>query len=151
MRTLGPMLFAALLSLPARTTAAEKLPQLQSADWAERCGDCHVLYHPGLLPERSWKKLTDSPENHFGRNIGTRAVDSVILDFLAANAADRSKHPISKAITESLSRWEKPVSISTTDWFEQVHKKLPKVEHFHQCPVCQQFADAGDFRVIHED
>lgn len=149
MRYFIPVLIAAFLAPVA--AASSKLPPAENVEWTKRCGDCHVLYHPGLLPERSWRKIMNSPKRHFGRNIGTRPADAGITEFLAANAADRSSHPISTAITASLSSSEKPDSISATSWFAQVHRKLPKVEHFHQCRDCHKFADQGDFRVIHDN
>jgi Dihaem cytochrome c len=149
MRHFTSIIFMMLLSLPACAIELSKLPSVANANWAARCGDCHVLYHPGLLPERSWRKIMASPKRHFGRNIGTRPVDASVTEFLVANSADQSSHPISVSIAASISLWETPESISATGWFAQVHRKLPKVEHFHQCRDCHQFAANGDFRVIH--
>lgn len=127
------------------------LPTVKNANWEQRCAECHVLYHPGLLPERSWRALMNSPTKHFGRNIGVvAATDPAITEFLAANAADRSMHRVSKAIAASISSWRKPVAISELDWFKTAHKKLPKVEHFHECAVCHRDAAKGSFAVIHE-
>ncbi len=149
MRPFTLLVFATLLSQSVAAVEPGKLPTVENADWSGRCGECHVLYHPGLLPELSWRKIMESPKRHFGRNIGIRPIDAGITEFLVRNAADRSSHPISVAITASISRWDKPESISSTDWFAQVHRKLPKVKHFHQCRDCHQFAGNGDFTVSH--
>lgn len=137
----------------ARTACADGpavLPSVKNSDWEQRCAECHVLYHPGLLPERSWRALMNSPTKHFGRNIGVAKTDAAITEFLAANAADRSRHPVSRAIAESLPTWRKPVAISELEWFKTTHQKLRKVEHFHACAVCHRDAAQGSFAVIHE-
>ncbi|MDX2220728.1 MAG: hypothetical protein SF172_17040 [Burkholderiales bacterium] len=118
--------------------------------WQEKCGDCHMLYHPALLPARSWQRLMDGMKNHFGRNVGMDAkLRADITALLLDNAADRVTHSLSQAILKSLSASDRPTRISTTKWFDATHANIRKVEHFSHCVVCHRNAAAGDFEVAH--
>ena len=141
----------ALLSLlPITANAIAPLPAVTHASWKEKCGDCHMLYHPGLLPARSWQRLMDGMKSHFGRNVGMdAALRADITAFLLANAADRSGSALSQAIVQSLSASDRPTRISTTRWFEATHANIRKVEHFDSCVVCHRESQAGDFAVLH--
>ena len=143
---------AAILGLPAAPGLASypALPAVAHAQWQERCGRCHILYHPGLLPERSWRRLMDQQKSHFGPNLGlASATAEAIAEFLAAHAADRSQHPLSKAVAGSLSAWERPTRITATDWFEETHARVRKVDFMANCAVCHADYAAGDYRVKH--
>lgn len=137
-------------SLPQVGMAATPLPVVSHTGWQEKCGDCHMLYHPGLLPARSWERLMEGLKKHFGRNVGMdAALRADITAFLVANAADRSGHPLSQTIAKSLSTSDRPTRVSTTRWFETAHANIRKVEHFEQCVICHRRSPAGDFAVVH--
>jgi len=34
--------------------------------WREECGSCHLAFHPTLLPARSWARLMQEQNTHFG-------------------------------------------------------------------------------------
>lgn len=126
------------------------LPAVTNAAWEARCASCHILYHPGLLPERSWRRLMDTQKSHFGPNLGLDASTvQAITGFLAAHAADRVAHPLSAAVSASVSSWERPRRITDTDWFRNTHASLPKVGHIANCSVCHADFAAGDFAVRH--
>ena len=36
--------------------------------YASACGDCHVAYHPSLLPAPTWEAMFDGLARHFGEN-----------------------------------------------------------------------------------
>lgn len=140
----------ALLSQPLPTTAITLLPPLAHAGWQEKCGECHMLYHPGLLPARSWERLMDGMKKHFGRNVGMdAALRADITAFLVANAADRSTSPLSQAISKTLSASDRPTRISTTRWFETTHANIRKVDYFDKCVICHRRSPSGDFAVVH--
>ena len=46
----------------------QAMPAVANAKWKTECSGCHMLYHPGLLPERSWNKMMAGLEKHFGEN-----------------------------------------------------------------------------------
>lgn len=140
----------ALLMLPHVAMAVPALPEVKHAGWQEACGSCHMLYHPGLLPARSWQRIMDELKRHFGRNVGLdKALRDDITAFLIANAADHSTSKLSQDITQSLSPTDRPTRISTTRWFGTAHASIRKVEHFDQCFICHRHAQAGDFVVAH--
>lgn len=148
MRILG---IAFLLPLGvALADGIEPLPAVTDATWEARCGTCHILYHPGLLPERSWRRVMDTQKSHFGPNLGLDAPTvRAITDFLVAHAADRVTHPLSAAVSASVSSWERPRRITDTDWFRKTHASLPKVGHIANCSVCHAGFGAGDYAVRH--
>lgn len=144
------LLLAVWLILPAHAATVTPLPAVAHTGWEQKCGDCHMLYHPGLLPARSWQRLMDGMKSHFGRNVGMdAALRADITAFLLANAADRSASPLSQAIMHTLSAYDRPKRISTTRWFETTHANIRKVEHFEQCVICHRRSPAGDFAVVH--
>ncbi|MDZ4210776.1 MAG: cytochrome C, partial [Methylotenera sp.] len=48
--------------------SGKQMPAVANAKWKAECGSCHMLYHPGLLPERSWNKMMAGLDKHFGEN-----------------------------------------------------------------------------------
>ena len=38
----------------------------ENALYKQECSSCHFLYHPGLLPERSWERVMNGTDKHFG-------------------------------------------------------------------------------------
>lgn len=147
MRALG---LAFLLPLGALAGAYPPLPAVSNGAWESRCGSCHILYHPGLLPERSWRRVMDTQQSHFGPNLGLDpATARAITDFLVAHSADRVTHALSAAVAASISSWEKPRRITDTDWFRDTHASIPKVGHIANCAVCHAGFGNGDFAVRH--
>ena len=129
------------------------LPQLTQPKWKAECGSCHVLYHPGLLPERSWRKLMSGLDQHFGENA---ALDPLthkeITDFLVAHSADRSTRRRSAKIAQSVPQQAVPLRISETAWFVRKHDEIraevwkrPKIGGPANCIACHGGAEQGDF------
>ncbi len=143
----------AMVILPMTAAANPPLPPLppvKHAGWQEECVDCHMLYHPGLLPARSWQRIMDELKSHFGRKVSIdTALRADITAFLVANAADRSHSAVSQDIAKSLAPSDRPTRISTTRWFGTAHAGIRKVDHFEQCFICHRHAQAGDFVVAH--
>lgn len=129
--------------------AAVKLPLYQ-----EECGSCHMAYPPGLLPERSWKKIMAGLETHFGDNAELDA-DTVqkITDFLNKNSADKSSFRRSRKIMRSLDQNESPLRISKTPYIKHKHDEIPtrliqrnnKVNSLANCNACHSTANKGIF------
>ncbi len=129
------------------------LPQLDNKVWRQECGSCHTAFHPGLLPERSWRKLMGGLDRHFGENASLDApTQKSIADFLAANAADRSAARRAKKVAASIPDGEAPLRITETPWFERKHDELaPQVWRRKNigsranCGACHAGADTGNF------
>ena len=56
---------------------------------AKECGACHMAYPAALLPARSWQKIIDSLDKHFGEDASLPEPARLrILAYMTANAAD---------------------------------------------------------------
>lgn len=128
-------------------------PVATNAKWKTECSSCHMLYHPGLLPERSWKKLMGGLDQHFGENASLDAkTRDEITKFLVENAADRSSARRSRKIDASIPAGETPIRITSTRYFIYKHDevrdsvwKLPKVGSKANCVACHKDAESGYF------
>lgn len=129
----------------------ESLPE--NPKYKAECSSCHTLYHPGLLPARSWSKIMSGLDKHFGENASLDAKDAQeIQTFLTAHAADRAASRRSRAIMDSLSSSDTPLRITETRYFKRRHHevrasdwKLPKVGGAYNCTACHADAEKGYF------
>lgn len=131
----------------------KSLPQVSHPKWKAECGSCHQLYHPGLLPERSWRKMMSGLDKHFGENASLDPLtQKEITEFLATHSADRSSSRRSGKIALSIPAQAAPLRISETPWFVHKHDevraevwKRPKVGSPANCIACHGGAEQGDF------
>lgn len=129
------------------------LPALNNAKWKAECSGCHMLYHPGLLPERSWKKMMGGLDKHFGENAELDAATrDEILAFLSANSADKQAGRRSQRILQSIPANAAPLRISETQYFIAKHDevsaatfKRKSVGSAANCIACHKTADQGNF------
>ncbi|MEW6314447.1 MAG: diheme cytochrome c [Pseudomonadota bacterium] len=129
------------------------LPVLTHAAWETECSGCHMAYHPGLLPERSWRKLMDGLDKHFGENASLDdSVREDITRFLVANSADHSSARRSQKFAASIPANSTPLRISETRYFRAKHDevkasvwKREKIGSPANCGACHQGAKEGDF------
>lgn len=134
-------------------TIQKSMPSLDNPLWRAECGSCHGAYHPGLLPERSWRALMGKLDDHFGENAALdAATQRTITDFLVAHAADRGESRRSAKITQSIANGETPTRISTLNWFVRKHHevspatwKRPAIGSAANCTACHPGAEKGDF------
>lgn len=142
-----------LLASGGEKEGSKILPQVSNAKWQAECSSCHMAYQPGLLPERSWRKLMTGLDKHFGENAGLDAATAEeITRFLAANAADRSGNRRSAKIAASIPLASTPLRISETVYFRRKHEEIaaetwrrPMVGSPANCQACHQTAEKGDF------
>ena len=122
--------------------------------YREECGSCHFAYQPGLLPEKSWRKMMAGLEDHFGDNAELDAdTQKSLLDYLVANSADKSNYKRSKRIMGSLRKNEVPLRISDTLYFQRKHDEIPQrfvagnkeVGSYSNCAACHKKAEDGSF------
>jgi len=144
------------LSAPTLVHAAEdededegqSLPRVANANWKTECASCHTLYHPGLLPERSWRKLMSGLDKHFGENASLDPpAQREITDFLVKHSA-RAGSKYAKSVPASAT----PLRMTETNWFKREHRELraevwkrPKVGSSSNCMACHKGAEQGDF------
>ncbi len=132
---------------------SKQLPPVANAKWKAECSSCHMLYHPGLLPEKSWQKLMGGLDQHFGENASLdAATQAEITRFLAANSADKQDNRRSRRILQSIAANEAPLRISETAYFQAKHDEISpttfkrkSVGSQSNCAACHQGAEQGDF------
>lgn len=130
-----------------------QLPSVSNAKWKAECASCHMAYHPGLLPEQSWRKMMAGLDKHFGDNaaldVPTRAE---IEQFLVANSADKQSNCRSQRIAQSIPANAAPLRISETRYFLAKHDEISAATFKRKgigsaanCAACHQGAGKGDF------
>ncbi|HJL60380.1 MAG TPA: hypothetical protein QF517_00375 [Pseudomonadales bacterium] len=65
---LGSVLLFGIYGVAVNTKEGEPSRYVKDATYIEECGACHLAFHPGLLPEKSWQGIMKSLEDHFGDN-----------------------------------------------------------------------------------
>lgn len=129
---------------------------IENTTYQEECGACHFDYQPGLLPERSWKKLMTNDEllNHFGEDVSfdDSSTANKIIKYLTLNAADKSSYNRSKKISRSLSSHQSPLRITNTPYIKRKHHGISKelitqqsVGSLSNCTACHNNAHKGDY------
>ncbi len=122
--------------------------------YKKECGSCHFAYQPGLLPAKSWRKVMDTLDNHFGDNAELAPEDrKAITDYLVKGAAENSDYKASVKILHSIPANETPVAISATPYFVRKHREVPdrmvkgnqQVKSFAHCARCHKDAGSGSY------
>jgi hypothetical protein len=129
------------------------MPVVTNAKWKTECGSCHMVYHPGLLPERSWNKVMAGLDKHFGENASLDvATHDEIAKFLAANSADMQANRRSSRFNQSIPTNATPIRISETRYFTAKHDevsantfKRKSIGSPANCVACHKGAEKGDF------
>ncbi|MEA3456086.1 MAG: cytochrome b/b6 domain-containing protein [Campylobacterota bacterium] len=93
------------------------------------CGDCHKVYPPYTLPEKSWRRIMASLDNHRGEEITedniSKSAQSSILEYLVANSAEHSTREVSVKTMHTLGE-RRPKAITKTPYWRETHKDIPK-------------------------
>lgn len=120
----------------------------------EKCGECHKIYPPYLLPEKSWKRVMKGLGNHFGEEITeaniTKAQQASILAFLEENAAESSKREAAVKVMDSLEKWY-PKAVTKTPYWRETHQDIPRsvfkqkeIKDKSNCIACHKDIDRGN-------
>ncbi|MFQ5489047.1 MAG: cytochrome b/b6 domain-containing protein, partial [Gammaproteobacteria bacterium] len=131
-----------------------KGPQLpDNALWRSECGDCHLAYHPTLLPARSWEALLERQHDHFGEDLALdEKTVAELRRFLMKNAAESHFTEPAWKISQSLPANETPLRITETPYWIEKHREIDK-RYWHSdkvagksdCGACHLDAEAGTF------
>ena len=116
----------------------------ESYETSSSCGSCHMVYPAYLLPERSWNKMMDNLEHHFGKDASLPAEEvQIIRDYLVNNAAE---HSTKEAAVKILDRLEDktPDAITETAYWKERHKDITK-EQFEE-----DYGIKSDCRTCHK-
>ena len=121
--------------------------------WREECASCHVAYHPTLLPARSWARLMQKQNDHFGEALGLDTTTTAeILAFLQKNSADTEMTEPAYKIKQSIPPNASPVRVTETGYWIDKHREIPdatwrsqKVGSKANCSACHLDAEKGTY------
>ncbi len=124
-----------------------------SEAWRTNCADCHLPYHPSLLPARSWNRLLREQSAHFEEDLYLDGeVVLELLEFAVANAAERGVSEAAWRIDHSIAPDQVPLRISDTDYWREAHAEVDEayferepVNGRFDCAACHLDADSGRF------
>jgi len=128
--------------------------QKKSLIYEDECASCHIGYAAGLLPERSWTRIMEDLEHHFGQNAETdessrREIISYLKKY-AADAARASKQ--SKQLAAMILSNETPVRITETFFWKRKHSAIKgyvwrraDIPSRSKCDACHLDAGKGLF------
>lgn len=126
-----------------------------NAAYVKECGSCHFAYQPGLLPERSWRRLMSTLAEHFGESAEVKsALRDEIGRYLAGSAADHGASRRSQEIDASIPPSEIPLRVTLVPYISGVHGGLldpmrmgrPAVQSLAHCAACHPAAESGQFQ-----
>ncbi|TLS76676.1 diacylglycerol kinase [Mariprofundus erugo] len=118
------------------------------------CSACHFAYPAGLLPERSWVKIMNNLDDHFGDNASlNKETRETIENYLRGHAADHIPNRFSRSILRSVDEKQTPMRITETGYFVHKHREIParmvadnpQVKSFSNCLACHSSATHGSF------
>jgi len=125
----------------------------QDETWNSECGDCHLAFHPSLLPARSWQRMLAEQADHFGEDLGLDAETLATLErFAVANAAERGLSEPARKQIRTIPAGEAPLRITATAYWREQHAKIddrywrrPDVGSRANCAACHLDAELGTF------
>jgi hypothetical protein len=134
--------------------APRNFPVVTHGTYLKECGACHMAFPPQLMPARSWRRVMESLDAHFGDSARLDpATQATIAEYLATNAADGAENAESIAVMASVRDGATPERISKVPYIEGLHAAVldprwngtPRPKTLAQCPVCHYRAETGDF------
>lgn len=150
----GLLYFKGYLAASDRPFVPFQGPALpDNVTWRKACGECHLAYHPTLLPARSWQKLMADQADHFGDDLALdEATTKEIAAFLAKNAAESQSSEPAWKISSTTPQDQTPLRITDTPYWKKKHGgipeniwNLPKVKEKGNCGACHLDAEQGTF------
>lgn len=128
----------------------EPLPDNQV--WRAYCGECHLAYHPSLLPAAAWQAML-AQDDHFEEALDMDEATALeILAFLTENAAETALTEAAWKIKQTTPT-PAPLRITKTPHWQEQHQHVaesvwqhPQVISRSNCAACHQDAEQGWFQ-----
>ena len=128
-------------------------PLPDNETWRTECGDCHLAYHPVLLPARSWRLLMENQNEHFEEALDLDEETIIeITNFLTTNASESKLNEPARKINASTPASSTPIRIIDTNYWKQKHQNIDNKYWKHEkvgskgnCAACHLDADKGHF------
>lgn len=146
LKHIASALLATTVAATLSTAPSSAATQREAANLTlQECSACHMAYHPSFLPQRSWKKIMQTLDNHFGEDASLdEATRKVIEDFMVANSPQNVRR---------VSADQTPLRISELPWFQWEHgrrlrnraKSDPNIGSISNCTGCHRNAQSGGF------
>ncbi len=149
-----PYIFTAIILIinTSFIQADERYRPIQDKTVKKECGDCHMAFHPQMLPQRSWKKIMTSLSDHFGEDASlNKTTLQHIKIYLMDNAADSGwwSGKFLRGIKDNMT----PTKITETPYWIRKHDEddlnwtfnSPKVKSKANCTACHPRADRGNY------
>ncbi len=122
-----------------------------SENYQSECGDCHMVYHPSLLPKKSWAVLMDELEDHFGEDayLDDETSDEILAYLTSFSAENWDSEAANNLLIVDK---EKPTQISATPYWKLRHDKIDEdifkakpINSKANCEACHGDAKTGRF------
>ena len=123
--------------------------------YMQECASCHMGYQTEFLPKRSWIKMMNTLEDHFGVDATFDKEDEErVREYLVSNASDSKRtYGDMKKFSRSISSKSTPLAISEIPKFKREHDEVPKrliiqkeVKTISNCMACHTDAQKGLYR-----
>lgn len=132
---------------------SEPIGTVTNKIYLKECGACHFAFQPQLLPKRSWEKIMNSLDSHFGDSATLDdATSAEIRAYLVKNSAETSSSSKSQKILASINSTETPLRISETPYFKKKHNEIrdnvfkrKSIGSPANCAGCHLTAEKGDY------
>jgi hypothetical protein len=116
------------------------MPQVTDEAVVKACGECHLTFHPSVLPAASWRKVLATLADHYGENA---TIDAAIRDKVTA-------YFIANADGEGDAA-DPPMRFTESGWFLKEHSegdiegmiRANNVRTWTDCIACHRNAEAG--------
>lgn len=123
------------------------------AVYERECSDCHVVYHPSLLPADRWNAVMDGLADHYGEDATIAAQDhAAIAAYLSAFAAENWDTKAANAFRAAAPPDALPIS-GAPRW-KRMHRKIDAATFARKdigggsnCDACHADAQTGLFRL----
>jgi nitrate/TMAO reductase-like tetraheme cytochrome c subunit len=123
--------------------SSKRYAMVVNSTWAEECGSCHLAFPPQVLPARSWRKMMDNLEDHFGSDASLDVVEAnEISKFLTKNS---SKKRVRFSGESTLRNTDTRHFVSEHDEISSRTWNNPKVKTAANCSACHRGAEQGNF------
>lgn len=125
---------------------------VDNALYRKECGACHMAFQPGLLPGRSWARMLNNLEEHFGKDasLSPKVLQEVRV-YLIQNAAETSRGETAYKILRSLDG-STPLRITEVSYIRRKHDEITprtlrrkSIGTLANCAACHRTAEQGRY------
>lgn len=135
------------------TLADEYYKPVEDPLTTRMCGTCHLAFSPQMLPARSWEKIMQNLDQHFGKDASLDAESTKKIEsYLKSHAADNNwiKGKFMRGLGDTTLT---PIRITETPYWIRKHDKRyldytwsnEKVQSKANCLACHPRAARGGY------